>query len=1130
MLDTAKVKYKNANSSLHTCDTANAYAFVSGAINDANTALSEINTCNSPTGNVVFLDNFTGTSLDTTNWNTHQYNANRDAQTMGNGIFFQYVDCGGSSDTNNADCAIWTKTKYSPYVVAEFYLKASEKISGGRQCFGFISETSLAFARFDTLDDKYVPDGVAFCVSTDNQFVTKRSGVWTKTAIYLDQTQYHKYRIEWSTAQAKLYVDDALLATHTTNIPSASLPIAFNVRSWSCYRNRTAQWVDWVAVRNDVTNTCTSDAGCPENKRCDNNQCVAVTCATACSSIVNHACVYFDCCVDTDCGANKVCVNHKCQAQADLTCSDGTPYGQCSSIDKSLYCDNGYLRMNISLCGCPMGWYVSGESCIQFTGGCQEGTTRCINNDHIMRCVGGSWQMDSYSCIAGCVQVSPTEAECNKICTPGQIQCVPEQGLAYYKECLVDGTWSTLKACAGLDGICQNNTCKQTTLNMGCAYDKPKCPSDYTCQNNSCVVTPGTKEKHVTVSVSPEELKVKISSTEIKTEIEKRIGHEMTSDTRQKFAEATQSISKDVQISNSIQTEATKSVLRIKVKYTGDKKIKNFYIYYKLPKTFANDAKNISINALGAEVTVLESDPTYMIFYPLVEPNQEKMVEYSVNSAVPLSVLDAVSVPVFFAESAETGTEATVSNIGSVLGSPLGLVCLSFLAILFVSGAVYVRKRTKKEVVETRLADAKSGIETLRKQQIEVKDESKSELKKLENEKEKRLRELKEIEEAKKEAKRREELKQLEEEKQHRLEELKKLEERTSETEAKFSEREKMLELERRNLEEERKKLESRLASIERGEEEAKNYAVNIKNITMEIRGSKILDNVSFDIEMGEFCGIVGPSGSGKSTIVECLSGRKTPSKGSIEVIGSDATKNRHVINQSIGFVPQHAELNMGQSVWQNMMNSTIRWGVADAETKIETTLKQLNIFNRKDLVAKNLSGGQLKLLSLGMELIRDPPVLLLDEPTTGLDPSSRTQIISILSSLNSNTKKTIIFTTHFMDELDDCNNVIIVKDGKILKKGSPSTLKKMLPGAGKIVSVTLEKVTDDVFKSLSKTEGVKKVIAEGRTLKIIMDEPNPVLIGKKIDEIGGIVEETKAEKAGMKEVFIYYTGVKPEE
>ncbi|MEE8168131.1 MAG: ATP-binding cassette domain-containing protein [Candidatus Hydrothermarchaeales archaeon] len=306
--------------------------------------------------------------------------------------------------------------------------------------------------------------------------------------------------------------------------------------------------------------------------------------------------------------------------------------------------------------------------------------------------------------------------------------------------------------------------------------------------------------------------------------------------------------------------------------------------------------------------------------------------------------------------------------------------------------------------------------------------------------------------------------------------------------------------------------------------------AISVAGLSKSYKKSVILENIGFEIDQGTLCGIVGSSGGGKSTLIEGVAGRTPPDKGEIKILGIDTKKDRMKINQLIGFVPQHPELYLDQTVWQNMMNSALKWNVKDAEAKSEKILKQLGISGRKDVIAKNLSGGQLKRLSLGMELIREPPILVLDEPTTGLDPTSRDQILTALSKVVSSEKKTVVFTTHFMDEAEHCDEVIIVGNAQILAKGSPSELARKMPGRGKVVHIILEEVSEDLVSKISSLEGVRKVIREGRVLKFIMDSPKPIEISQKIEEFGGVIEEAKIAKAGMKEVFVYYTGVYPED
>ncbi len=304
--------------------------------------------------------------------------------------------------------------------------------------------------------------------------------------------------------------------------------------------------------------------------------------------------------------------------------------------------------------------------------------------------------------------------------------------------------------------------------------------------------------------------------------------------------------------------------------------------------------------------------------------------------------------------------------------------------------------------------------------------------------------------------------------------------------------------------------------------------AITISGLGVKKGSSTILENVNFSIKRGEFVSLLGQSGSGKSTIIEILAGRRKPSNGKIKIFGKEFDKEE--INNYLGFVPQGNEIYLNQTVLQNLENSAIKWGIKNSKEKIFKVLEQINLDERKDLIASKLSGGQQKLLSLGMELIREPELLILDEPTTGLDPNTRNQIITILCNLSRYNKKTILITTHFMDDSEECDEVLIINNKKVAASGSPEKLKKMLPGSGKMVTLVLDNSAKELLEKIRKIKGVDKVIAEGRTLNILANNPNAIEIANKIHELGGYVNESKISKATMKEVFVFFTGKNPEE
>lgn len=299
--------------------------------------------------------------------------------------------------------------------------------------------------------------------------------------------------------------------------------------------------------------------------------------------------------------------------------------------------------------------------------------------------------------------------------------------------------------------------------------------------------------------------------------------------------------------------------------------------------------------------------------------------------------------------------------------------------------------------------------------------------------------------------------------------------------------------------------------------------AISISNFSMKYKKSQILKGININIMRGELVCLLGPSGSGKSIIIESLVGRKQPSSGEIKIFGKDITQEKRIYD-CVGFVPQHAELYLNQSVLDNLLTSALKWNIKNAREKAETILEYLNLESRKDIKAKDLSGGQQKLLSLGMELIRNPELIILDEPTSGLDPNTRNHIITALSSIVTQQNKTVLFTTHFMEDAEECDEVILISNQKIVAEGSPIRLIKRLPGNGKIVNIILDNVTKDLLDKIERLEEVIKVIRDGRNLRIISNSPNAMKLGTRISELGAIVNKAEIQDASMMEVFVYYT------
>lgn len=217
---------------------------------------------------------------------------------------------------------------------------------------------------------------------------------------------------------------------------------------------------------------------------------------------------------------------------------------------------------------------------------------------------------------------------------------------------------------------------------------------------------------------------------------------------------------------------------------------------------------------------------------------------------------------------------------------------------------------------------------------------------------------------------------------------------------------------------------------------------VEVSNISKEISKSIILDNLSLDIKKGEIVGLIGPSGAGKTTFVKAIIGMEKIDSGSIKVFNKPIP-NLDVL-QNIGYMAQSDALYEDLSAKENLDFFGKIFGLNKSKIKerIDYTSKLVNLENHLSKKVKSFSGGMKRRLSLAISLIQDPALLILDEPTVGIDPRLRFDIWNELYNLK-NEGKSIIVTTHVMDEAVKCDRLALIRDGKIIATGTPNNLIK---------------------------------------------------------------------------------------
>lgn len=258
--------------------------------------------------------------------------------------------------------------------------------------------------------------------------------------------------------------------------------------------------------------------------------------------------------------------------------------------------------------------------------------------------------------------------------------------------------------------------------------------------------------------------------------------------------------------------------------------------------------------------------------------------------------------------------------------------------------------------------------------------------------------------------------------------------------------------------------------------------SVKIENITKKFDQITAIHNLSLNIDKGEIIGLIGPDGAGKTTLLRLMIGLLKPNSGSIHIEGVDSVKNPQLVKDKIGYMPQHFSLYGDLSVSENMKFFADIYGVPKKifDKRKKELLEFSGLVPFEGRLARNLSGGMQKKLALACNLFHTPEILLLDEPTTGVDPVSRRELWNLLFQLNKQ-EVTLIITTPYMDEAQRCHRVGLMYEGKILSFQSPQSLIQGMKDE------IIELVTDDnqTKKLLGNLPDLKTVYPYGGALHL---------------------------------------------
>ena len=304
---------------------------------------------------------------------------------------------------------------------------------------------------------------------------------------------------------------------------------------------------------------------------------------------------------------------------------------------------------------------------------------------------------------------------------------------------------------------------------------------------------------------------------------------------------------------------------------------------------------------------------------------------------------------------------------------------------------------------------------------------------------------------------------------------------------------------------------------------------VEVQHLTKRFGDFCAVDNLSFSVDHGEIFGLLGPNGAGKSTLLRMLTTLVAPTAGVARVNGHDVVRAANEVRQSIGVIPQAMTSDLDLTAEENMSIYAKLYSIPreKARRAISELLAAVDLTQWRDKPLKMFSGGMRRRLEIARGLVHEPKIFFLDEPTTGLDPVSRTAVWEMLARLKRERDLTIIVTTHYMDEADKlCDRIAIVDHGKLVALDSPLKLKASIPGRN-VLEVSFAGAPADWAATLRALPEVAEIKADPPVFRLSSNN-GPVTTTALMEtaRAAGVgVTSLSVQSTTLDDVFLHYTG-----
>ena len=304
--------------------------------------------------------------------------------------------------------------------------------------------------------------------------------------------------------------------------------------------------------------------------------------------------------------------------------------------------------------------------------------------------------------------------------------------------------------------------------------------------------------------------------------------------------------------------------------------------------------------------------------------------------------------------------------------------------------------------------------------------------------------------------------------------------------------------------------------------------AIQVLDLHKNFEDVYAVQGVSFDVQAGDIFSLLGPNGAGKSTIISMLACLLEPTQGDALVMGHSILREPMAVKEAIGVIPQEVALYEDLSARENLSFWGKMYGLRGTplRQRVDEVLEVTGLTERQKGRVSKFSGGMKRRLNIGIALLHRPQVIIMDEPTVGIDPQSRRNILDNVKELNQQ-GMTVLYTTHYMEEAQELSDHIAIMDlGKVIAQGTHDELVKIVGELDRI-DLTINAEAERVMEQWQATEGVHQVSADNSQLTLLVDDSNLVLprLFESATRAGVRITSVEIQEPNLEAVFLHLTG-----